>query len=653
MKNLFWLLAILLAAFSSLLAQTTIFFDSFENGSFDRTKWTPLPGPNGGIVDVVQGSAADGFYHVRMGKSSNGPDNTNELRLSLNLAGYRQVFLEFSLSDINDETGAFDAIFLSDNNGANLKKVYQLRPSDWFNRRWGKLPPIDVSGLAKDNGFALTSTFVISFKQQGTQAFNNDGFFLDAVHVYDPQTQYVAPPFFESFEELFPKLDGAWTWADPSYPLPGTAAASLVKIDAVVTITNQGFTAPDGVNALIMGVTDGADGVNAVDLHLNLAGKQNIELDFSSVAYLEFSRQPEDAIFFSDNGGRSFKRAMLWNIFSGLFLYWAKFPPIDVDRIAKDLSLALTDSFVIRFQTRSGPRALDGIRVYEPDLQYVNQYPFFDGFESGKLGNMWHWGNPNYPSLTAPNATTSTSSGVGVGNQKPFQGSFQGNIGNTIGFNSPQSNALDLHLDLSNPALRTVILSFQILDVADETDPYDAIFLSNDGGEKFVKIHQLEPSRWPNNVYQEISLDLTVLSAQAGLALTDKCVVRFQEYGMAGFTTQNTDGIRIDNVSIQVKPTAVSENDPQLVRDYSLYQNHPNPFNPATTIPFALPAAQEVTLKVFDLAGQEITTLLHNERKAAGVHEVKFDAHRLPSGVYFYRVTAGAFVATRKMVLVR
>lgn len=86
--------------------------------------------------------------------------------------------------------------------------------------------------------------------------------------------------------------------------------------------------------------------------------------------------------------------------------------------------------------------------------------------------------------------------------------------------------------------------------------------------------------------------------------------------------------------------------------DFYLGQNHPNPFNPATTITFKLPQAAFATLRVYDLSGRIIATLV-NEKKEAGEHRVKFEAHGLAAGMYFYRLQAGENFATRKLVLLR
>jgi hypothetical protein len=85
---------------------------------------------------------------------------------------------------------------------------------------------------------------------------------------------------------------------------------------------------------------------------------------------------------------------------------------------------------------------------------------------------------------------------------------------------------------------------------------------------------------------------------------------------------------------------------------FALHQNYPNPFNPTTTIRYSLPSAQEVTLKIYDLRGREIATLVH-ARQAAGEHSINFDASRFASGVYFYKLTAGRFSEAKKMLLVR
>lgn len=90
----------------------------------------------------------------------------------------------------------------------------------------------------------------------------------------------------------------------------------------------------------------------------------------------------------------------------------------------------------------------------------------------------------------------------------------------------------------------------------------------------------------------------------------------------------------------------------EKVSGFSLHQNHPNPFNPTTTIEFTLLYPQYVQLTVYSIPGQQVTTLAAGPY-AAGIHQVRFDGSTVASGVYVYRLVAGDQVETRKMVLVR
>ncbi|MFN3639254.1 MAG: T9SS type A sorting domain-containing protein, partial [Chloroherpetonaceae bacterium] len=89
-----------------------------------------------------------------------------------------------------------------------------------------------------------------------------------------------------------------------------------------------------------------------------------------------------------------------------------------------------------------------------------------------------------------------------------------------------------------------------------------------------------------------------------------------------------------------------------VAKAYRLEQNYPNPFNPTTNISYVLPKAENVSLKVYDVLGREVATLV-NEVKAAGAYTVPFNASNLASGVYFYKLQAGSFVQTKKMMLVK
>jgi Secretion system C-terminal sorting domain/Photosynthesis system II assembly factor YCF48 len=97
---------------------------------------------------------------------------------------------------------------------------------------------------------------------------------------------------------------------------------------------------------------------------------------------------------------------------------------------------------------------------------------------------------------------------------------------------------------------------------------------------------------------------------------------------------------------------AIKDTDKRIPEGFTLDQGYPNPFNPTTWITYSLPASNQVTLKVFNITGQVVATLV-NERQEAGTHEVTFEAGELPGGIYFYKLTSGSFSQTRKMLMVK
>ena len=88
------------------------------------------------------------------------------------------------------------------------------------------------------------------------------------------------------------------------------------------------------------------------------------------------------------------------------------------------------------------------------------------------------------------------------------------------------------------------------------------------------------------------------------------------------------------------------------VTEYLLDQNYPNPFNPSTTIKYQIPEDGLVTLKIYDILGKEVKTLV-NEQKATGRYEARFNASDLATGVYVYRLSVNDFVSVKKMLLIK
>jgi hypothetical protein len=140
--------------------------------------------------------------------------------------------------------------------------------------------------------------------------------------------------------------------------------------------------------------------------------------------------------------------------------------------------------------------------------------------------------------------------------------------------------------------------------------------------------------------------------------LSQQFKIQFQLKTDQGVTR---DGWYVDDIGVFVYtiPTSLPE-ETEPVFEFSLGQNYPNPFNPSTTIKYSIPTviasgttqSQLVTLKVYDVLGNEVVTLV-NEEKLAGTYEVEFSAQNLPSGIYFYKLQSGNFVEMKKMVLLK
>jgi hypothetical protein len=92
----------------------------------------------------------------------------------------------------------------------------------------------------------------------------------------------------------------------------------------------------------------------------------------------------------------------------------------------------------------------------------------------------------------------------------------------------------------------------------------------------------------------------------------------------------------------------VDDENEGLIEDYELNQNFPNPFNPTTNITYQVPIDGHVSLKIYDILGKEIVTLV-NEQNIKGKYSVTFDGSKLAGGVYFYRLESGSFISTKKL----
>ena len=146
--------------------------------------------------------------------------------------------------------------------------------------------------------------------------------------------------------------------------------------------------------------------------------------------------------------------------------------------------------------------------------------------------------------------------------------------------------------------------------------------------------------------YTSFKIELTYI----GNDIPDKCniyiVISSADTNSAAHSGSSA---LIDNLSMS---TATSVDNESIPDNYSLSQNYPNPFNPSTTIKYQIANTGNVTLKVYDILGNEIKTLVDGQ-KAPGKYEVNFDGSKLSSGLYFYQLKTPGFVQTKKMMMLK
>ena len=548
--------------------ETILFEDDFEFGIL-QSEWTARPnldGGSNGIVDVVsdvQGFVDIGrdgsFFAAVIGKTTDsGPATTNALDLTLDLSGETDVELVYWLHNRGDETDPEDGIFFSDDGGTTFTKVFDYEAGDWNRGFYGKLPPLDVSALAADNGLSLTNQFVIRWQQRDdadfSENFDEDGFWIDDVVVRSRPVVYATLPFADGFESG--RLDNAWRHAFP------TNTFGFVRIGGLVEVTGEieGVSTPqEGSFAAVLGRrTDGQIATNALDLHLNLSGETDVELLYRLYDFGD-ENQPQDGIWFSDDGGETFLKVYTFDAQNWTNYFYGQLPPLDVDGLAQENGLTLTDRFVIRFQQHDDA---DFVTNFDEDGIFLDDIlvrrtlttnvtpPFRDDFEAEPYGDRgldvaWSLG---LAEESTPQGVTRLGGFVSETEFLPRTGSYSTQIGRrTDGLETAVS--LELNLDLS--AENNVALRFWLTDFFDEFQDRDGIWLSDDAGANFIKVFDIDPTTLPNQVYRRFVLDLDELAAAEGLGLTDEFAVRIQQNDNADFVTSfDEDGWVLDDVLV-------------------------------------------------------------------------------------------------------
>ncbi|MCI0474222.1 MAG: T9SS type A sorting domain-containing protein, partial [Ignavibacteria bacterium] len=192
------------------------------------------------------------------------------------------------------------------------------------------------------------------------------------------------------------------------------------------------------------------------------------------------------------------------------------------------------------------------------------------------------------------------------------------------------------------------------------TTVYDGTYTVPGTGLQYVTL--TTPFAWngTSNVLVEICFNNSSYTSNTtvnGTAATGRVAHNHSDLssgdGCTGITSPGSTYTTLPNICFKLTPVLGAGNNlSEVPKVYSLAQNYPNPFNPVTKINFAIPKQGFVTLKVYDVLGREVSTLV-NEVKQVGTYSVDFDASYLSSGVYFYRIESGEFSDIKRMILIK
>jgi hypothetical protein len=255
------------------------------------------------------------------------------------------------------------------------------------------------------------------------------------------------------------------------------------------------------------------------------------------------------------------------------------------------------------------------------------------------------------------------ASGSWQNNTFPY-GSSQ-NFSNGTTPNSRRTNGSYSNVAISN--IHVINLTYGVVDILDDAPLAPTLTMSGNWGENptlsWTNSGETDINHYVLKKYYVFDAggSSTMYVNPASTPHTDYNVTR-DKYGdlVAYYTVKAVDNVGNESVySNQVSTDGQSnwKNSPSNytnseIDEYSLKNNYPNPFNPSTKISYSMKEEGLVTLKVYDILGNEVVTLV-NEKKPEGFYDVEFNAVDLPSGIYFYKMQAGKFIAVNKMILLR
>jgi Zn-dependent metalloprotease len=377
---------------------------------------------------------------------------------------------------------------------------------------------------------------------------------------------------------------------------------------------------------------------NEAWLHLNLAGETQVTLAFQ---WKEFGDEThtQDGVYFSNNGGASFVKVQS---LSGSSTTWNSYN-LDLDALAAANGLSLSSTFIVKFQQYDNyPIATDGFA--------------FDAISvTGGAGGGWQ--TITYDDFEGGMGTYTD----GGGDMSRYTGgstnAHQGVAAADIQDNSGAASSFYHTASYNVTAYTTLEVDFWFRMVSMETNEDFWVQYSSNGGSTWQTVATFAQGTgsYVNNTFYHAVVTLT----PGTVTFSSTAKLRFICDASA-----NDDDVYIDEIEFRgTTAGSLAEGDNSFVASetlptsFELKQNYPNPFNPTTTIVFSLPHESNVSIKIYNISGSLVKTLVKDNRPA-GVYNVAWngdneDGLRVSSGVYIYRIEAGSFTQTRRMVMLK
>lgn len=587
------------------------FFEDFESPDFsDVMAWrfadstatlSAIPTQPANLVGIEDDKGINNSRGLVMGKRfCDGVFLTNAIDLHFDFSTLTpeqkmKVEMNFWIYSNNEETQEDDGLYFSDDGGINWTKVFAFAPGNWCHFSYGQFPNFQIGHLAAKYGLTLSDKFIIRLQQHGKDDFNNssgnsDGFVLDNIHVfvddlaYFPVSESPTGDFFYDFETGDLNKYWAVRFADSTAMLINdpTTPSNIVAVETGIGLDN-GFGLKMGKR-----FCDGGFLTNAVDAHFDFSGlsaaeKSRVEMTFVIQSINDATHIIDDGIYFSDNGGNTWKKVLDFSTTLWCHFTYGQLPPLRIEKLAQKHQLSLTDRFIIRIQQHgdsdfnnssgiSDGFYIDNVHVYVPSKTYTD-VPFVEDFETGSLRSMESWVFADDPAMPSSVITTPTNI-VQVSTAEAENSQYSLQIGKRSCDGGFLTNAFEIRTNLFGAS--GVKLDFSIFDNNEDDQIQDGIYFSNDGGATFTKVYTFNFAQIPNFVWTQLStINVDNLAAQFGIAFSPEFVIRFQQHDDDDFnnSSNNADGYYLDNINISATVPTTATNNFDTGEEVSIYPN--------------------------------------------------------------------------------